>query len=88
MAEFPVVAIGTSAGSLEHTVFGTVPGESGLGLVIAAHLDLTRKSRELLGRCTKMPVIEIPTRPALTACHRAHGRHRQHRSDPGIREDV
>jgi two-component system CheB/CheR fusion protein len=63
MAEFPVVGIGSSAGGLEalQQLFGAMPPDSGLGFIIAAHLDPTQKSHltELLGRCTKMPVVQI-----------------------------
>ena len=63
MAEFPIVGIGSSAGGLEalQKLFGALPPDSGLAFVIAAHLDPTQKSHlaELLGRCTKMPVVQI-----------------------------
>ncbi|HEX6110935.1 MAG TPA: chemotaxis protein CheB [Geminicoccaceae bacterium] len=63
MAEFPIVGIGSSAGGLEalQKLFGAMPPDSGLAFVIAAHLDPTQKSHlaELLGRCTKMPVVQI-----------------------------
>jgi two-component system CheB/CheR fusion protein len=38
-----------------------MPVGSGLAFVVAAHLDPTQKSHlsELLGRCTKMPVVQI-----------------------------
>ena len=63
MAEFPIVGIGSSAGGLEalQTLFRAMPADSGLAFIIAAHLDPTQKSHltELLGRCTKMPVVQI-----------------------------
>src|SRR5512132_3155765 len=63
MAEFPIVGIGSSAGGLEalQKLFGAMPPDSGLGFVIAAHLDPTQESHltELLGRCTKMQVTQI-----------------------------
>jgi two-component system, chemotaxis family, CheB/CheR fusion protein len=63
MAEFPIVGIGSSAGGLEalQTLFRTMPADGGLAFIIAAHLDPTQKShlRELLSRCTKMPVVQI-----------------------------
>jgi two-component system CheB/CheR fusion protein len=63
VAEFPIVGIGSSAGGLEalQTLFRRLPADSGLAFVVAAHLDPTQKSHlsELLGRCTKMPVVQI-----------------------------
>lgn len=63
MAEFPIVGIGSSAGGLEalQKLFGAMPPNAGLAFVVAAHLDPTQKSplTELLGRCTKMPVVQI-----------------------------
>jgi PAS domain S-box-containing protein len=63
MAEFPIVGIGSSAGGLEalQKLFRAMPPESGLGFIVAAHLDPTQKSHltELLSRCTKMPVVQI-----------------------------
>jgi two-component system CheB/CheR fusion protein len=63
MAEFPIVGIGSSAGGLEalQSLFRTLPADSGLAFVIAAHLDPTQESHlsELLSRCTKMPVVQI-----------------------------
>jgi two-component system CheB/CheR fusion protein len=63
MAEFPIVGIGSSAGGLEalQKLLGAMPPDSGLAFIVAAHLDPTQKSHltELLGRCTKMPVVQI-----------------------------
>jgi two-component system CheB/CheR fusion protein len=63
MAEFPIVAIGSSAGGLEalQLLFRTMPADVGAAFVIAAHLDPTQESHlaELLARCTTMPVEEI-----------------------------
>jgi two-component system, chemotaxis family, CheB/CheR fusion protein len=63
MAEFAIVGIGSSAGGLEalQKLFNAMPSDSGLAFIVAAHLDPTQKSHltELLGRCTKMPVIQI-----------------------------
>jgi two-component system, chemotaxis family, CheB/CheR fusion protein len=58
VGEFPIVGIGSSAGGLEalQKLFGAMPPDSGLGFVIAAHLDPKQESHltELLGRCTQM----------------------------------
>jgi two-component system, chemotaxis family, CheB/CheR fusion protein len=63
MAEFPIVGIGSSAGGLEalQQLFRKMPPDGGLAFIVAAHLDPTQKSHltELLGRCTKMPVVQI-----------------------------
>jgi two-component system CheB/CheR fusion protein len=63
MTRFPIVGIGSSAGGLEalQTLFRAMPADSGLGFIVAAHLDPTQKSylSELLGRCTSMPVVQI-----------------------------
>jgi hypothetical protein len=63
MADFPIVGVGSSAGGLEalQKMFSAMPTDSGLGFIIAAHLDPTQKSHmtELLSRCTKMPVVQI-----------------------------
>ncbi len=60
---FPIVGIGMSAGGLEIATefLGAMPPDSGMGFVIVQHLDPTRHSllAELLGKQTKMPVIEI-----------------------------
>ncbi len=63
MADFPIVGIGSSAGGLEalQKLFTAMPEDGGLAFIVAAHLDPTQKSHlsELLGRCTKMPVVQI-----------------------------
>jgi two-component system CheB/CheR fusion protein len=63
MADFPIVGIGSSAGGLEalQKLFSAMSPDSGLGFIIAAHLDPTQKSHmsELLSRCTKMQVVQI-----------------------------
>jgi two-component system CheB/CheR fusion protein len=63
MADFPIVGIGSSAGGLEalQKLFGAMSTDSGLGFVVATHLDPTHESHltGLLSRCTKMPVVEI-----------------------------
>jgi two-component system CheB/CheR fusion protein len=60
---FPIVAIGMSAGGLETAsqFLNVMPPDSGMGFVIVQHLEPTRKSLlpELLGKQTKMPVVEI-----------------------------
>ena len=70
MGGFSIVGIGSSAGGLEalQKLLKAMPAETGLGLVLVAHLDPTQPSHlvELLGRCTSMPVVEVDaTTPVL-----------------------
>src|SRR5512132_326172 len=73
MAEFPIVGIGSSAGGLEalQKLFGAMPADSGLGFVVAAHLDPTQESHlsELLARCTTMPVTQIESSSRIEPNH-------------------
>jgi two-component system CheB/CheR fusion protein len=73
MAVFPIVGIGSSAGGLEalQKLFGAMPPDSGLAFIVAAHLDPTHESHltSLLGRCTKMPVVQIEMRIAVELNH-------------------
>ena len=58
-ADFPVVALGASAGGLEalEEFFSHVPEHSGLAFVIVQHLEVTGASTmpEILSRFTAMP---------------------------------
>jgi two-component system, chemotaxis family, CheB/CheR fusion protein len=60
---FPVVAIGASAGGLEafETFFKATPEDCGMAFILVAHLDPTHASLlpELLQKRTKMPVHQI-----------------------------
>lgn len=60
--DFPIVAIGCSAGGLEalEKFFTHVPADSGMGFVVVQHLDPKHPSAlpELLRRFTSMPVTE------------------------------
>src|SRR5450830_1804929 len=71
--DFPVVAIGASAGGLDPIVaFLThVPPDSGIAYVVIQHLDPTQKAMlpELLQRATSIPVTEITQRAALQPNH-------------------
>lgn len=62
-ADFPIVAVGMSAGGLEAVTpfLRAMPPDTGMGIVIIQHLEPTRKSllAELLSKDTKMPVVEI-----------------------------
>ena len=46
MADFPIVGIGSSAGGLEalEKLFGAMPDDAGVALVVVAHLDRRRKA--------------------------------------------
>jgi two-component system CheB/CheR fusion protein len=60
--EFPVVAIGASAGGLEalKALFGSMPVDTGLAFVVVTHQHPGHKSLlpGLLGNTTEMPVVE------------------------------
>lgn len=59
---FPVVGIGASAGGLDafHKFFDHMPADCGMAFVMVLHLPPDRKSMlpEILGRWTRMPVME------------------------------
>ncbi|HEV7669739.1 MAG TPA: chemotaxis protein CheB [Thermoanaerobaculia bacterium] len=59
---FPVVGVGASAGGLEaFTQFLTaLPAQTGMAFVLVQHLDPRHESRlsDLLGKATRMPVLE------------------------------
>src|ERR1700740_2700399 len=59
---FPIVAIGASAGGLEAlpSLLHALPAEPGLSLVFIPHLDPTHESAmvELLSRTTRLPVLQ------------------------------
>ncbi|MEJ2717488.1 MAG: chemotaxis protein CheB, partial [Deltaproteobacteria bacterium] len=61
--EFPIVAIGASAGGLEafEEFFSHMPSDSGIAFVLIQHLDPSHKSMlaELVSRFTQMDVVEI-----------------------------
>ncbi len=65
-SNFPIVAIGASAGGLEalELFLAHVPPNSGMAFVIVQHLDPTYKGMlvELLQRGTPMPVLQINDR--------------------------
>ena len=71
--DFPVVAIGASAGGLDPIIafLTNVPPDSGIAYVVIQHLDPTQKAMlpELLQRATSIPVTEITQRAALQPNH-------------------
>jgi two-component system CheB/CheR fusion protein len=69
----PIVGIGASAGgveALEH-FFRAVPADNGLAFVIVTHLPHDRESMlaEILGRATRMPVVEAKDGERVEAEH-------------------
>jgi two-component system CheB/CheR fusion protein len=61
--EFPVVALGASAGGLEalRQLFAHLPAESGVGFVVIQHLDPDRPSMltKVLEGVTRLRVVEV-----------------------------
>jgi two-component system, chemotaxis family, CheB/CheR fusion protein len=72
-AEFPIVAIGASAGGLDalKKFLTAMPADSGLALVLIPHLDPTHESLmvELLAKQTQMPVREATDGLAIRPDH-------------------
>jgi two-component system CheB/CheR fusion protein len=62
-AEFPVVGLGASAGGIDafRTFFERLPPDCGMAFVTILHLPADRTSvlREILGRWTTMPVVDV-----------------------------
>jgi len=69
----PVVGIGASAGGVEalEEFFKSVPPDNGLAFVILTHLPPDRESMlaEILGRATRMPVVEAKDGERVEAEH-------------------
>src|SRR5580692_8209308 len=61
--EFPVVAIGASAGGLDafRKLFDALPADAGMAFILIQHLDPTHASMmvELLASHTKMKVVQV-----------------------------
>lgn len=72
-ADFPIVAIGASAGGLEafKKFFARMPASSGMAFVLIPHLDPKHKSlmAELVRKHTTMPVLEAAQRMAIRPNH-------------------
>ena len=72
-AHLPVVGIGASAGGVEalEAFFKSVPADSGLAFVVVTHLAPDRESMlaEILGRATKMPVVDAQDGRLVEAEH-------------------
>src|SRR5579883_2637627 len=70
---FPVVGVGASAGGLEAFIelIKAIPQRSGMAFVLVPHLDPTHESAmtELLGRATKLPVLQVQDGMKVTPDH-------------------
>lgn len=71
--QFPIVAIGASAGGLEalDLFLRSVPDNCGMAFVVVQHLDPNRQGLlpELLQRATSMPVIQVDDRQKVLPDH-------------------
>jgi two-component system, chemotaxis family, CheB/CheR fusion protein len=69
----PIVGIGASAGGVEalEQFFRSVPADHGLAFVIVTHLSPDRESMlsEILGRATRMPVVDARDGEKVEAEH-------------------
>ena len=72
-ANFPIVAVGASAGGLEAItkLIDALPGSPGMAFILIQHLDPTHKSlmAQLLAKHTSMPVIEATDGTAIEIDH-------------------
>src|SRR5262245_12868957 len=68
-----IVAIGASAGGVQalQTFIGALPEKSGASFVVIVHLDPQKRSElsGILGRRTRMPVVEVEDNEKLKADH-------------------
>ena len=73
MPSLPIVGIGASAGGVEalEQFFKSVPAANGLAFVILTHLPPDRESMlsEILGRATRMPVVDARDGDKVEAEH-------------------
>ena len=72
-SNFPIVGIGASAGGLEslERLFRALPSQPGLAFVVVQHLSPTHASMlsQILGRSSKMPVVEVQDEPQIEPNH-------------------
>jgi two-component system CheB/CheR fusion protein len=72
-ANFPIVAVGASAGGLDAItkLIDALPKSPGMAFILVQHLDPTHKSlmAELLAKHTPMPVVEATDGTAIKADH-------------------
>ena len=73
MPSLPIVGIGASAGGVEalEQFFKSVPAGNGLAFVVLTHLPPDRESllSEILGRATRMPVVDARDGEKVEAEH-------------------
>jgi two-component system CheB/CheR fusion protein len=73
MPSLPIVGIGASAGGVEalEQFFKSVPAGNGMAFVVVTHLPPDRESMlsEILGRATRMPVVEARDGEKVEAEH-------------------
>jgi two-component system CheB/CheR fusion protein len=73
MPSLPIVGIGASAGGVEalEQFFKSVPPGNGMAFVVLTHLPPDRESllSEILGRATRMPVVEARDGEKVEAEH-------------------
>src|SRR5215813_10551839 len=73
MPSLPIVGIGASAGGVEalEEFFKSVPADNGLAFVVVTHLPPDRESMlaEILGRATRMPVVDAKDGERVEAEH-------------------
>jgi two-component system, chemotaxis family, CheB/CheR fusion protein len=73
MPSLPIVGIGASAGGVEalEQFFKSVPAENGLAFAVITHLPPDRESllSEILGRATRMPVVNARDGEVVEAEH-------------------
>ncbi len=72
-APFPIVGVGASAGGLEAftQLLRALPPDTGMAFVLVQHLSPTHESAlaEILGRATRMPVMEVNDTPVVEPNH-------------------
>jgi two-component system, chemotaxis family, CheB/CheR fusion protein len=72
-SDLPIVGIGASAGGVEalEAFFKSVPADNSLAFVVVTHLSPDRKSMlaEILGRATRMPVVDAQNDQEVEAEH-------------------
>jgi two-component system CheB/CheR fusion protein len=73
MPSLPIVGLGASAGGVEalEQFFESLPADNGLAFVVVTHLAPDRQSMlsEILGRATRMPVVEARDGDQVEAEH-------------------
>src|SRR5262249_61219779 len=73
MPSLPIVGIGASAGGVEalEQFFKSLPAGNGMAFVVLTHLPPDRESllSEILGRATRMPVVDARDGEKVVAEH-------------------